>query len=268
MGPRLTRSTGAMVAMIFVGQAVGMTGIVSFPALLPQLQHLWSLSASEAGFISGVYFAGYIVAVPVLSALTDRHDPRNIYVGSLLFGAATACGFALFASGAASAALWRFLQGAAFGGAHMPGMRALADAVPAEQATRSVAVYTATFTVGVSLSYGLSGLLADVFGLRLGLALLGFGPLAAAAIGWLVLPPLRRAPAPTSRHWLPALAPILKNRRALAFVAAYGIHNGEVSAIRAWFVAILVFAADRAARPGSPLTRRLSPHSPISAGHR
>lgn len=237
-----------MIAAIFVGQAFGMAGIVSFPALLPRFQHLWSLSSSEAGFVSGVYFAGYIVAVPVLSALTDRLDPRRIYVGSLLFGAAAALGFSLFANGAASASLWRFLQGAAFGGAHMPGMRALSDAVPRDKETRSVAVYTASFTVGVSLSYGLSGLLADTFGWRVGLALLSVGPLAGAAIGWVVLPPLPRA-APQGSRWLPALGPILRNRRALLFVCAYGLHNGEVSAIRAWLVALLVFAADRAGRP-------------------
>jgi MFS family permease len=245
---RVFLSTGGMIAAIFVGQALGMAGIVSFPALLPRLQHLSSLSGSEAGFISGIYFIGYIVAVPVLSALTDRLDPRHIYVASLLFGAAAALGFALFADGAASTALWRFLRGAAFGGAHMPGMRALADAVPANRATRSVAVYTATFTVGVSLSYGLSGLLVDALGLRFGLSLLSTGPLAGAAIGWAVLPARKRAATPTSR-WLPALGPILRNRRALLFVSAYGLHNGEVSAIRAWLVALLVFAADRAGRP-------------------
>lgn len=245
---RIPLSASGMMTVVFVGQALGMSGIVSFPALLPQFRHLWSLSNGEAGLISGIYFAGYIVAVPVLSALTDRLDPRRIYVASLLFGAATALGFALFANGIVSALLWRFLQGAAFGGAHMPGMRALSDAVPARRQTRSVAVYTATFTVGVSLSYALSGLLAAALGWRSGLALLAAGPVAAAAIGWCVLPPLPRAASP-GFHRLLALGPILRNRRALLYVCAYGLHNGEVSAIRAWLVALLVFAADRAGRP-------------------
>jgi MFS family permease len=244
---RWSVTAGGMIAAIFVGQALGMAGIVSFPALLPRFQHLWGLSSGAAGAISGIYFAGYVVAVPVASALTDRLDPRRIYVVSLLFGVAAALGFALLADGGASAALWRFLQGAAFGGAHMPGMRALADAVPAQRQMRSVAVYTSTFTVGVSLSYALSGLMADAFGWRIGLALLAVGPLVAAAIGWSVLPPLPRAALPGAR-WLPALAPILRNREAMLYVCAYGLHNGEVSAIRAWMVALLVFAADRAGR--------------------
>jgi MFS family permease len=244
---RFSLSADGTIAAIFVGQSLGMAGIVSFPALLPRFQHLWSLSSGEAGLVSGVYFAGYIVAVPVLSVLTDRLDPRRIYVASLLFGAATALGFAVFANGATSAACWRFLQGAAFGGAHMPGMRALSDAVPARRQTRSVAVYTATFTVGVSLSYASSGILADAFGWRFGLALLALGPLAAAVIGWGVLSPMPRAAVMGSR-WLPALGPIFGNRRALLFVCAYGLHNGEVSAVRTWLVALLVFAADRAGR--------------------
>jgi MFS family permease len=244
---RIPLPAGGMIAAIFVGQAFGMAGIVSFPALLPQFRNLWSLTNGEAGLISGIYFAGYAVTVPVLSALTDRLDPRRIYVASLLFGAATALGFALLANGAPSACLWRFLQGAAFGGAHMPGMRALSDAVPAPKQMRSIAVYTATFTVGVSLSYALSGLLAGALGWRFGLALLAAGPLAAAAIGWGVLPTLPRAAAQPTR-WLPALGPVLRNRRALLYVCAYGLHNGEVSAIRSWMVALLVFAADRAGR--------------------
>ncbi len=242
-------SANSMIGAIFAGQALAMTGIVSFPALLPQFQHLWSLSSGESGLISGIYFAGYIAVVPVSSALTDRVDPRRIYVASLLCGALTAAGFAYLATNATNACLWRFLQGAAFGGAHMPGMRALSDAVPAEKQTRSVAVYTATFTVGVSLSYALSGSLAEALGWRPGFALLAAGPLAAGVIAWIVLPPLPRV-ARAGTRWLPPLAPIFRNRRALVFVCAYGLHNGEVSAIRAWLVALLVFAAERAGRSG------------------
>jgi hypothetical protein len=83
-----------------------MAGFISFPALQPEFQRLWTLSDSEAEFISGIYFAGYVIAVPLVSGLTDR---------------------------LVSAALWRFVQGAAFGGSHMPGLRASSEAVPAQR---------------------------------------------------------------------------------------------------------------------------------------
>jgi MFS family permease len=239
---RLT--TGTIIVTTFVGQVAGMAGFVSFPALQPEFQRLWTLSDSEAGFISGVYFAGYVLAVPLASGLTDRMEARRVYLTSLLFGVVGALGFALAAKGLVSTALWRFLQGAAFGGAHMPGLRALSEAVPAQRQGTAIAVFTASFTVGSSLSFALSGLLASVFGWRLGLALLALGPLAAAAIGFAVLPPT-----PFRQEPRPARAPLrslLQNRRALRFVVAYGLHNSEVSIMRAWMVTLLVTSAAQA----------------------
>jgi MFS family permease len=211
---RLT--TGPIIATTCVGQVVGMTGFVSFPALQPEFQRLWTLSDGEAGFISGIYFAGYCLAVPLASGLTNRVEARRVYLASLLSGVATALGFALAANGLASAALWRFLQGAAFGGAHMPGLRALSEAVPAQRQGTAIAVFTGSFTVGSSLSFALSGLLARVFGWQLGFALLALGPLAAAAIGFMVLPqiPFHRTP----RHARAPLSGLLQNRRALRFI--------------------------------------------------
>jgi MFS family permease len=203
---RLT--TGAIIVTTFVGQVAGMAGFVSFPALQPEFQRLWALSDSEAGLISGIYFAGYVIAVPLASGLTDRMEARRIYLTSLLFGVVGALGFALAAQGLVSAALWRFLQGAAFGGAHMPGLRALSEAVPAQRQGTAIAVFTASFTVGSSLSFALSGLLASALGWRLGLALLALG-----------------------------------NRHALRSVVAYGLHNSEVSIMRAWMVTFLVTSA-------------------------
>jgi hypothetical protein len=46
MPPRPPLPTGMTISAIFVGQSLGMAGIVSFPALLPQFRQLWSLSGS------------------------------------------------------------------------------------------------------------------------------------------------------------------------------------------------------------------------------
>src|ERR1700756_1323263 len=170
---RMQLTTSKIIAATCVGQVAGMAGFVSFPALQPEFQRLWNLSDSEAGFISGIYFAGYVFAVPLASGLTDRIEARRVYLVSLLFGVAGALGFAFLSHGLGSAALWRFLQGAAFGGAHMPGLRALSEAVPAQRQGTAIAVFTGSFTVGSSLSFALSGVLAHAFGWRPGLALLG-----------------------------------------------------------------------------------------------
>src|SRR5437016_5328100 len=51
----------------------------------------WSLSNTEAGWISGIYYAAYTIVVPLLSSLTDRVDPKRVYLGSV---ALTAVAFA------------------------------------------------------------------------------------------------------------------------------------------------------------------------------
>ena len=43
----------------------------------------------------GIAFAGYMTAVPVLTALTDRIDSRRIYLGACGLSALGAAGFAL-----------------------------------------------------------------------------------------------------------------------------------------------------------------------------
>jgi MFS family permease len=185
-----------------------------------------------------------VIAVPLASGLTDRVEARRVYLASLLFGVVGAVGFALAAESLGSTALWRFLQRAAFGGAHMSGLRTLSEAVPAKRQVTAIAVFTSSFTVGSSLSFAVSGLLAGAFGWRFGLALLALGPLAAAAIGFAVLPPtpFRQEP----HHARQPLRSLLQNRRALRFVAAYGLHNSEVSIMRAWMVTLLVTSAAHA----------------------
>ena len=64
-------------------QACAQIGAFSVAALIPTLLAEWSLSHTEAGWISGIYYAAYTLVVPLLSSLTDRVDPKRIYLGSV-----------------------------------------------------------------------------------------------------------------------------------------------------------------------------------------
>jgi hypothetical protein len=79
----------------------------------------WALNASQSGWIGGIYFAGYALAVPFLAGASDRMDAR---VGSALLGAAASFAFALFADGFVVALVLRFLGGIGLAGVHMPGL--------------------------------------------------------------------------------------------------------------------------------------------------
>ena len=80
----LERSPGALVALLCLTSVLGMLGFSSFSALLPEFQRDWGLSNTEAGWISGIFYGGYVVAVPFLVGSTDRIDPRRIYLLSFL----------------------------------------------------------------------------------------------------------------------------------------------------------------------------------------
>src|SRR5438477_8878777 len=107
-----------------------MAGFSTYATLLPRLQEEWSLNNSQAGFISGAFFAGYMAAVPLLTSLTDRVDARRIYLVSSVAAAAALAGMALLATGLASAAILQLAAGAGIAGTYMPGLRALTGNVP------------------------------------------------------------------------------------------------------------------------------------------
>src|SRR5215813_11063785 len=96
----------ALVAAMCVGQVGNLLPHVVVPAIMAQhLIPLWRLSATEAGMMAGAYAFGYMLAVPVLTALTDRIDARLILLaGSAVSGLAT-LGFGLLADGLTSAIL-------------------------------------------------------------------------------------------------------------------------------------------------------------------
>ena len=232
----------ALVAAMCLGQVGNLLPHVVVPAIMAQyLMPLWNLSASQAGLMASAYAFGYMLAVPLLTALTDRIDARGILLaGSLLSGVATLA-FGLFADGLVSASLWWGLAGVGFGGAYMPGLKALTDRLPPGETSRSVTLYTASFSIGVGLSFLVSQLVADRFGWRNAFFVTGFGPLAMIA-ACLMLAPFQ--PRPSSGHPLD-FRPIFRNRAALGYIFGYGAHCFELYGMRTWLVAFWTFVVAR-----------------------
>jgi len=57
-------SPGRYVAAIVAAQVLAQLGAFTLPALLPAYIDRWSLTATEAGWLIGAFFAAYVVAVP------------------------------------------------------------------------------------------------------------------------------------------------------------------------------------------------------------
>lgn len=234
-----------MVALMCLAEALGMLTFSTFAALLPTFLDEWQLSSTAAGLLSGLFFVGYMAAVPVLTALTDRIDARTVYLWSTALTFAAAMGFALLAQGFWSAAPLRVLAGAGLAGTYMPGLKALTDRIGQSRLqTRAVSFYTSSFGIGSALSYLIAGEIAAVAGWRWAFALPGFAVLLAFAIALVVLEP-RPVAAPRTARPLAFLdfRPVLRNRQAMAYVLAYSAHNWELFGMRAWIVAFLAFSA-------------------------
>jgi predicted MFS family arabinose efflux permease len=232
----------ALVAAMCVGQVGNLLPHVVVPAIMAQhLIPLWDLSAAQAGLMASAYAFGYMLAVPVLTALTDRIDARGILLaGSILSGLATVA-FGLFADGLVSAILLWGIAGVGFGGAYMPGLKALTDRLPAGDVSRSVTLYTSSFSVGVGLSFLVSQLVADRFGWRAAFFITGLGPLAMVA-ACLMLAPFK--PQAAAGHPLD-FRPVFRNRAALGYILGYGAHCFELYGMRTWLVTFWTFVAAR-----------------------
>jgi MFS family permease len=231
------------VAVMCAAQAFAQIGAFSVAALIPTLISTWSLSNTEAGWISGIYYAAYTLVVPLLSSLTDRVDPRRVYLGSVALTAVAFAGFAWVASGFWSALACRALMGIGWAGSYMPGLKALSDVAEGPQQSRAVAAHAAAVGISGALSFGVAGLLNASLGWQWALVPGAVGAALAFALVLIGLPARPPRPATGPRGALLDFRPILKNRSALAYSLAYCVHTWEMSALRAWVVAFLTFAA-------------------------
>ncbi len=230
-----------VIAWMCAAHVASMTGFSAYATLLPRLRDEWGLNNSQAGFISGAFFAGYMAAVPLLTSLTDRVDARRVYLVSSVVAGVGLVGMALLAKGLISASLLQLLAGAGIAGTYMPGLRALTDNVTGTGAqSRAVSFYTAVFGLGTSLSILLSGWIADTLGFRWAFGLGAIGPLVAGLMVTLGLTPRRPARAHDT-HVLD-FRPVLASRAVRPYIFGYAVHCWELFGSRSWLVAFIVFA--------------------------
>ncbi len=232
----------ALVWAMCIGQVGNLLPHVVVPAVMVQhLMPLWGMTNSQAGLLAAAYAAGYMAAVPILSALTDRYDARRILLMGSLCSALSTLAFAVLATSWLTGMVCWALAGASFAGAYMPGLRALTDRLQAEDTSRSITLYTSSYSMGVGFSFLVSQLVADAWGWRWSFGITGLGPLIMAFVAWKMIPV---QPVPTGGHLLD-VRPVLRNRPAMAYILSYGAHCFELYGFRTWLVAFWTFVIAR-----------------------
>src|SRR5215470_8425462 len=241
------------VVAMCAAQASAQIGAFAVAALMPTLLTVWSLSHTEGGWISGIYYAAYTLAVPLLSSLTDRVDPKRVYLGSVALTAVAFAGFAWLTSGFWSALAFRALMGAGWAGSYMPGLKALSDIAEGQQQSRAVAAHAAAVGVSGALSFGVAGVVNAWLGWQWALVPGAMGATLAFGLVLFGLPSRPVSAAPGPRRALLDFRPILRNRSALAYSIAYCVHTWEMSALRGWVVTFLTFVAAQSTGAWKPL---------------
>jgi predicted MFS family arabinose efflux permease len=226
------------IGLLSFGLVANLATLMTFAATLHEIAVDWSLNASESGWIGGVYFAGYAIAVPFLASATDRVDGRWLYMGSALLGAVASFAFAAYAHGFVLALVLRFLAGIGLAGVHMPGLNLLIDRIDHSLQGRAAGIYTSSYAAGSAGSFLIAGLVDTAFGWRATFIAAGIGPL--LSIFAVALLPSRSVDR-KSHDQHPPFRALLRNRALIAYVAAFAGNTWEVFAVRVWFVAYLAW---------------------------
>ncbi len=216
-------------------------GAYTWPALLPGFIAEWHLTNREAGWITGVFYAAYTLAVPILVTLTDRVDARKVYLAGVALTIASHLGFAVFADGLWGAAVARALAGVGWAGTYMTGLKLLADRVDPVLMSRAVAGHAASIGIAGALSFVFAGALGQWLGWRGAFTAAGLAALAAWLIVFLWAPPRERRTVGAPAGRLFDFRPVLRNRSAMAYALAYCAHTWEMNSLRGWAVAFLAY---------------------------
>ncbi|MET0850398.1 MAG: MFS transporter [Candidatus Rokuibacteriota bacterium] len=240
-----------LVALVCVAQVCAQIGAYTWPALLPDFIARWRITNAEAGWITGLFYAAYTLSVPVLVTLTDRIDPRSVYLAGVGLTVVSHAAFATLVDGPWSAGVARVLAGVGWAGTYMTGLKLLADRVEPALMSRAVAGHAAGIGIAGALSFVFAGTLGTWAGWRGAFA----GASIAAVIAWLIV--FFGAPARTGRPHAPPpgglfdFRPVLRNRSAMAYAVAYCAHTWEMNALRGWAVAFLTYVAASAGGSGA-----------------
>ncbi len=231
-----------LIAAACLIETLSLLTLSTFPSLIPVFQVTWNLTNTEAGTISGLYFAGQLVSVTLLLAMMDRWDGRPMFLAGLFVGFLSGIGFVI-ATGFWSAGLWRFLQGFALGATYIPGLKILTDHLPPDYRSRGTSFYTATYYLAAGASYFLALESEPVFGWQGSFFLASLGPFLGLIIARQVIP---SSPPPPNEGGETVrifdFTGTLKNRKAIGFSLLYGLHSMELIAFTSWLVPFLAFS--------------------------
>ncbi|HBK44399.1 MULTISPECIES: MFS transporter [unclassified Polynucleobacter] len=235
---------------MLMAQTCALLGFACYAVVLTTLQDEWHLSNLQSGLIASAFFFGYMLMVPLATALTDRVDAKKVYLVGGLLATCGLLGMGILAYNFWTALIFMAINGAGLAGTYMPGLKILSDRIKTGELSRHIAFYTAFFGIGTGFSYLCSGWILDGLGWRYVFGIIALGPFIALLIVLIFIPAL------THEKWhgpihirLHDIFPVekwrlvLQDKTASGFIFGYTVHSIELFASRSWLVAFFAFCA-------------------------
>jgi len=231
-----------VMLVICVAQLFSQMGAYTLPALLPTFISEWSLSNSEAGWLTGIFYGAYMISVPFLVPLTDRIDPKKIYVSSVFMTLLSHLGFVFVAHDFAGGLIFRTLAGLGWAGTYMPGLKILADHLTGKLQTRSVSFHAASVGIAGSLSFVIAATLERFGSWQTAFISAASFTFIALILAVLYIPRRSCSPKKLSTTVFNFI-PILKNFSSVGYSLCYFAHTWEMFVQRSWIVVFLAYVA-------------------------
>lgn len=236
--------------LMLMAQTCALLGFACYAVVLTTLQDEWHLTNLQSGLIASAFFFGYMLMVPLATALTDRVDAKKVYLVGGLLATCGLMGMGLFAYNFWTALVFMALNGAGLAGTYMPGLKILSDRIRTGELTRHIAFYTAFFGIGTGFSYLCSGWILGALGWRYVFGVIALGPFTAFLIVLLFIPALDHekwhGPIRIRLHDIFPVYKwrlVLQDKTASGFIFGYTAHSIELFASRSWIVAFFGFCA-------------------------
>ena len=242
------KSTVLLISAVCSAQTLTQIGAFTFPALLPNFFDEWNITHTQAGWLSGVIFLAYAFAVPFILPITDRVDPKRIYLCFVSLTCLSHLGMAFLADNFWHGMIFRSLAGIGWGGTYMVGLKALADLIEGTTQSRAVAFHAGSIGAGGALSFLFAGLAAHYLNWHWAFVISASGSLFALIIMILFVP--SRAHTKSVKKSNPFdFIPVFQNKSAMAYAIGYFVHTWEMFTLRSWVVTFLVFSAAQGDKP-------------------
>ena len=230
-------------------QMISMVGFAIWPIYLIDLQLQWELSNSEAGWVSGSFYIGYVVATPFLVSLTDTFDARKLYSISCIIGSAGLLFFSLFATNAINASIFWSLVGVGLAGTYMPGLQILNSRLNKVSREKYVAVYTSFFGLGVAFSFSFFGILKNYNVTWENSFLIASLILFICSFPLLIFSGKEIEERQTKPYLgiikvLTSIFRTFSNKQASPFILGYGGHTYELFGFRSWTFPCIIFLSN------------------------